>query len=292
MPIQRSQTEEVEAPPLKVNDELIGYLGVYSGEVPLTNSLFRQGWLDEYLDKPPTLTPIRQEVKKVKETLTVLNSINEKLGLVLEMLSADSAPVKPKYVEVAEKVLSVGNAALEEVIPAIIEEEVSQEAQTNEEMEIGSIITYTGDREELADKRGTIVDLRNAWVVVAFDGSGDHTKCRKSQLTLASEQPPEETEKEVEVAEEQAVAETLFDDEAACFKIEKGSFKEYRDLHAIYSDQKKMVGNRKYLRFRAVKVVGDDTLTQEMCHRYLLGVQDEEYLHQIHQDTTEKGDVE
>jgi len=60
----------------------------------------------------------------VNETLTVLNSINEKLGLVLEMLSADSTPVKPKYVEVAERVLSVGNAALEEVVPAIIEEEV------------------------------------------------------------------------------------------------------------------------------------------------------------------------
>ena len=58
----------------------------------------------------------------MNETLTVLNSINEKLGLVLEMLSADSTPVKPKYVEVAERVLSVGNAALEEVVPAIIEE--------------------------------------------------------------------------------------------------------------------------------------------------------------------------
>ena len=225
----------------------------------------------------------------MKETLTVLNSINEKLGLVLEMLSADSAPVKPKYVEVAEKVLSVGNAALEEVIPAIIEEEVSQEAQTNEELEIGSIITYTGDREALAGKRGTIVDLRNAWVVVAFDNSGNHTKCRKSELTLGSnEQPPEQTEKEVAVAEEKSGWEPegltdTFDEEASSHRFEKGSYKEYRDLHAIYSDQKKMVGNRKYLRFRAVKVVGDDTLTQEMCHRYLIGVQDEEYLKEVGQ---------
>ena len=30
MPIQRSQTEEVEAPPLRVNDGLIGYLHVDS----------------------------------------------------------------------------------------------------------------------------------------------------------------------------------------------------------------------------------------------------------------------
>ena len=214
----------------------------------------------------------------MKETLTILNSINEKLGLVVEMLSADSAPVKPKYVEVAEKVLSVGNEALEEVIPAVIEE-VSTETPSNETLEVGSIITYTGDREVLSGKQGTVVEVRGAWVVVAFDGEGKHTKCRKSELTLgANEQPPEQTEKEVEVAEEKAVAESLFDEEASSHKIEKGSFKEYRDIHAIYSDQKKMVGNRKYLRFRATKVIGGDTLTQEMCHRYLVGIQDEEYL--------------
>ena len=219
----------------------------------------------------------------MKETLTILNSINEKLGLVVEMLSADSAPVKPKYVEVAEKVLSVGNEALEEVIPAVIEE-VSTETPSNETLEIGSIITYTGDREVLSGKRGTVVEVRGAWVVVAFDGEGKHTKCRKSELTLgANEQPPEQTEKEVVVAEEKAVAESLFDEEASGHKIEKGSFKEYRDIHAIYSDQKKMVGNRKYLRFRAKKVIGDDTLTQEMCHRYLIGVQDEEYLNEVGQ---------
>lgn len=220
----------------------------------------------------------------MNETLTILNSINEKLGLVVEMLSADSTPVKPKYVEVAERVLSVGNAALEEIVPAVIEEEVSQETQPKEELEIGSIVTYTGDRETLAGKRGTIVELRNAWVVVAFDDQGNHTKCRKSELTLgANEQPPEQTEQEVVVAKEKAVAESLFDEEAAGHKIEKGSFAQYRDIHAIYSDQKKMVGNRKYLRFRAGKVVGDDTLTQEMCHRYLIGVQDEEYLKEVGQ---------
>lgn len=233
----------------------------------------------------------------MKETLTILNSINEKLGLVVEMLSADSAPVKPKYVEVAEKVLSVGNEALEEVIPAVIEE-VSTETPSNETLEVGSIITYTGDREVLSGKQGTVVEVRGAWVVVAFDGEGTHTKCRKSELTLgANEQPPEQTEKEVEVAEEKSGWEPegltdTFDEVASSHKIEKGSFKEYRDLHAIYSDQKKMVGNRKYLRFRATKVIGGDTLTQEMCHRYLVGIQDEEYLHQIHQDTTEKGDDE
>ena len=235
----------------------------------------------------------------MKETLTILNSINEKLGLVVEMLSADSAPVKPKYVEVAEKVLSVGNEALEEVIPAVIEE-VSTETPSNETLErdmdiamaimgvpslkVGSIITYTGDREVLSGKRGTVVEVRGAWVVVTFDGEGKHTKCRKSELTLGgNEQPPEQTEKEVEVAEEKAVAESLFDEEAAGFKFAEGSYREYRDLHAIYSDQKKMVGNRKYLRFRAQNVVKGDLLAKEMCHRYLLGIQDEEYLNEVGQ---------
>lgn len=219
----------------------------------------------------------------MKETLTILNSINEKLGLVVEMLSADSAPVKPKYVEVAEKVLSVGNEALEEVIPAVIEE-VSTETPSNETLEVGSIITYTGDREVLSGKRGTVVEVRGAWVVVAFDGEGKHTKCRKSELTLGTnEQPPEQTEKEIVVAEEKAVAESLFDEEASSHRFEKGSYKEYRDIHAIYSDQKKMLGNRKYLRYRAQNVIGGDTLTQEMCHRYLIGVQDEEYLNEVGQ---------
>ena len=219
----------------------------------------------------------------MNETLNILNSINEKLGLVVEMLSADSAPVKPKYVEVAEKVLANSNAALEEVIPAVIEE-VSDETPSNEELEIGSIVTYAGDRDGLSGRQGTIVELRNAWVVVAFDNQGSHTKCRKSELTLgANEQPPEQTEKEVVVAEEKAVAETLFDEEASSYKIEKGSYKEYRDIHAIYSDQKKMVGNRKYLLFRAKKAVGGDVRTQEMCARYLIGVQDEEYLKEVGQ---------
>ena len=217
----------------------------------------------------------------MKETLTILNSINEKLGLVLEILSADQPIVKPKYVEVAEKVLSAGNAALEEVIPAVIEE-VSTETPSNENIEVGSAVTYTGDREGLAGKQGTVVELRNAWTVVNFDNEGDHTKCRKSELTLAgNEQPPEVTEKEVVVAEEKADAESLFDDEAASHKIEKGSFKEYRDIHAIYSDVKKALGNKKYLRFRAKNAIGGDTLTQEMCHRYLIGVQDEEYLKEV-----------
>ena len=219
----------------------------------------------------------------MNETLTVLNSINEKLGLVLEKLSADQPIVKPKYVEVAEKVLATANAALEEVIPAVTEE-VSDETPSNENIEIGSIVTYTGDRSELAGKRGTVVELRNAWTVVAFDNEGSHSSCRKKDLTLAgNEQPPEVTEVEVVKAEAEEVAKSLFDDEAASYKFEKGSFKEYRDLHAIYSDVKKTLGNRKYLRFRAKKVIGDDVTTQEMCHRYLIGVQDEEYLNEVGQ---------
>ena len=215
----------------------------------------------------------------MKETLTVLNSINEKLRLVVEMLSATTGQVKPKYVEVAEKILAASNATLEEVIPADTIEAVSEETPLNEELEIGSIITYIGDRKTLSGKQGTIVEVKNAWVVVAFDGEGKNSRVNHDELTLGvSEQPPEETQVEALIAEEEAVAEALFDDEAASYKIERGSFKDYRDIHAIYSDQKKMVGNRKYLRFRALKVMGGDALTQEMCHRYLVGIEDEEHM--------------
>ena len=216
----------------------------------------------------------------MKETLTVLNSINENLRLILEILSADQPIVKPKYVEVAEKVLATANAALEEVIPAVTEE-VSDETPSNENIEIGSIVTYTGDREALAGKQGTVVDFANAWVIVALDGEGSHSKCRK---TLAgNEQPPEVTEVEVVMAEAKQVAESLFDEEAANHKFEKGSYREYRDIHAIYSDVKKSLANKKYLRFRAQNVILEDATTQEMCHRYLIGVQDEEYLKEVGQ---------
>ena len=63
MPIQRSQTEEVEAPPLRVNDGLVGYLHVDSVKGASADSLFRQGCFGGYLDKPSTTPSIRQEVK-------------------------------------------------------------------------------------------------------------------------------------------------------------------------------------------------------------------------------------
>lgn len=63
MPIQRSQTEEVEAPPLRVNDVLVGYLHVDSVKGASADSLFRQGCFGGYLDKPSTTPSIRQEVK-------------------------------------------------------------------------------------------------------------------------------------------------------------------------------------------------------------------------------------
>ena len=63
MPIQRSQTEEVEAPPLRVNDGLLGYLHVDSVKGASADSLFRQGCFGGYLDKPSTTPSIRQEVK-------------------------------------------------------------------------------------------------------------------------------------------------------------------------------------------------------------------------------------
>ena len=223
----------------------------------------------------------------MNETLTVLNSINEKLGLIVEAMNLN----KPAYVKVAEQTLEVSNAKVEEIVPVVQEKEealtVSEEAQLNE-IAIGSRVTYTGEeREALLGKIGTVVDLRKAWTVVRFDGDGGDTKCRKKDLSLAgNEQPPEKTEAEVVVEEAsqkepQVESESAFDEEAASFKFEEGSYRQYRDIHAIYSDPKKTEGNRRYLRFRAKNVVKGDTVAKEMCHRYLIGVGDEVYLKEV-----------
>ena len=231
----------------------------------------------------------------MNETLTVLNSINEKLGLLVNALILE----KPHYVEVAKKALEVQNALVEGTLPVVQEnEEEAQPASTEEtqtnEIVVGSRVTYTGkDREALFGLVGTVVDLRNAWTVVRFDDQGSDTKCRKKDLSLENnEQPPEKTE--VEVAEEATesaqeefssglMMESTFDEEAAGFKFSEGSYKQYRDIHAIYSDPKKTEGNRRYLRFRAQNVVKGDEVAKEMCHRYLIGVQDGTYLNEVRQ---------
>ena len=53
----------------------------------------------------------------MNETLTVLNSINEKLGLIVEAMNLD----KPAYVKVAEQTLEVSNAKVEEIVPVVQE---------------------------------------------------------------------------------------------------------------------------------------------------------------------------
>ena len=230
----------------------------------------------------------------MNETLTVLNSINEKLGLIVNAMNLD----KPAYVKVAEQTLEASNATVEETVPVVQQNEEAQPASTEEtqtnEIVVGSRVTYTGkDREALFGLVGTVVDLRNAWTVVRFDDQGSDTKCRKKDLSLENnEQPPEKTE--VEVAEEATEPVPtypsystdgwgVFDEEAAGFKFSEGSYKQYRDIHAIYSDPKKSAGNRRYLRYRAQNLVKGDTLAAVMCHRYLIGVADEVYLTELGQ---------
>ena len=55
----------------------------------------------------------------MNETLTVLNSINEKLGLIVEAMNLD----QPAYVKVAKQTLAVSNAKVEEIVPAVQEKE-------------------------------------------------------------------------------------------------------------------------------------------------------------------------
>ena len=103
------------------------------------------------------------------------------------------------------------------------------------------------------------------------------------------EQPPALSHEEEEAVEEHLEAQAeasegsiiKIDEEAAEYKIDKGSFKDYRNIHAIYTDTKKADANRKYLRFRASKVIGGDETTKEMCHRYLVSVPDEIYMKEV-----------
>jgi hypothetical protein len=103
------------------------------------------------------------------------------------------------------------------------------------------------------------------------------------------EQPPEvadndpaedvtEEEEETPVYPDNSIS---LDEEAAGYRLPKGKWAEYRDLHAIYSDTKNAAVNHRYLRMRAQKVFAGDEKTKEMCHRYLMSIGDEEYMSEV-----------
>lgn len=217
----------------------------------------------------------------------LLESIDGHLGVIAGLLKEYMGAETPAAVKVAQKVLADANQAMEAV--ALPVPEVVAKSST-EELAIGDKVVYIGTRKtNLKGVQGTITDIKEGspWLVVMFEGIGNTVSVRKGEVSKEqATQPPalstEEEQMVEEHLEEQAEASegsiVKIDEEAAAYKIDKGSFKEYRNIHAIYSDMKKADANRKYLRFRAGKTIGGDETTKEMCHRYLVSVQDEEYM--------------
>lgn len=240
--------------------------------------------------------------------LKEVEKMNGKLNLLTELLAEMLQAPEPKFVQVAKKTLAQTDEVVEELAPESEKEEVKDDfiwlekmekkeetkTESSEDFDVGKKVLFIGDREAYKGKQGTIVEINGAWVRVVFEDDSKPVSCRKMELsTTIVEQAPveeeaveEEAEPEVEVEEEEVVAETPvqstgLDEEAAAHKIPQGAYSTYRDIHAIYSDMNKRKGNRNYLRYRAKHVIKDDVTTKEMCHRYLVSVNDEEYLKDV-----------
>lgn len=237
--------------------------------------------------------------------LKEVEKMNGKLNLLTELLAEMLQAPEPKFVQVAKKTLAKTDEVVEELAPESEKEEVkvevvesSTEAESSEDFTVGKKVLFIGDREAYKGKQGTIVEINGAWVRVVFEDSSKPVSCRKMELsqTIVEQAPVEEspsvdelsTEENPdllkdeepsldEVVTETPVQSTGLDEEAAAHKIPQGAYSTYRDIHAIYSDMNKRKGNRNYLRYRAKHVIKDDATTKEMCHRYLVSVNDEEY---------------
>lgn len=223
----------------------------------------------------------------------ILKNIDAKLGVIAGLIERYlGEDTKPAAVKLAEKVLEAGNAVVDTIAPA---PQVTEEPTTpldpnvlDEEFDVGDIVVYVGDRKkDLKGIIGTITEAkpRSPWFTVLIDGNP--VSVRKSEITKKlSEQPPalsheEEVAVEKHLEDQQEASEgsiIKIDEEAAAYRLEAGICKDYRNIHAAYTDPKKGEGNRRYLRYRAKKVFKGDEHAKEMCHRYLVSVQDAEYL--------------
>jgi len=217
----------------------------------------------------------------------LLKEMNDKLGAILNLLAEHVGKEIPPYVRAAQAVLEDVPAPAPTPAPVVSDEE--------DTLQVGARVVYSGTRTDtMPDCQGTVVEVKErGWILVTFDGEADARNCRYTELTLASRQPPVLTEEEEAKVEEHEAKEEeasptirgsndglVMDLDAAGYRIPKGVWAEYRDIHAIYSDPKKTDYNRRYLRMRAQKVYGDET-TMQMCHRYLVSVQDEVYLNEV-----------
>jgi len=243
-------------------------------------------------------TNIQEELKKITENL---ERTVQSIGLISHILLQQEMGTleKPKAIEVAQQVLESSNAAVEEVIEQVKEDDstvVEDNGSSQGEdkgMTVGSIVGYLGTkREDLWGKSGTVVEVKPAgWFVVDFEKVPGTVTVRKGNLSRTLSQPPIEKTTDLSIEEEFAaknkVAELvteeapdiLLDDEAATYHIPKGIYSKFSDIHHIYKAGDK---EKNWLRFRATKALGDEN-TQEMVKRYLASVQDAQYLAAVSQ---------
>lgn len=219
----------------------------------------------------------------------LLRNIDAKLGVIVGLMEKYMGmDTRPAAIQFAERVLEEANAEVEKAVAPV---PVVEETENEETLEVGNTVLYVGTRKaDLKGKEGTITEVKDGspWFTVMFDGAP--VSVRKGEITKKLvEQPPALSHEEEVAVEEHLEAQQeasegsiiKIDEEAAEYKIDKGSFKEYRNIHAIYTDMKKADANRKYLRFRAKTIIGEDETTKEMCHRYLVSVQDEAYMQEV-----------
>lgn len=221
----------------------------------------------------------------------LLQNINAKLGVIVGLIEKYmGTDTKPAAVKVAEQVLEEANAVVEEIVQPE-HKHVVYEKEKVEQFAVGDKVLYVGNRLHGSHQHGTITEIKTGspWISVLWEDLGLKS-VRQGEITKeVVEQPPALSHEEEEAVEEHLEAQVegsddsivKIDEEAAEYKIDKGSFKDYRNIHAIYTDMKKVEANRKYLRFRASKIIGGDEVTKDMCHRYLVSVQDEAYMQEV-----------
>ena len=254
-------------------------------------------------------------LKEVEKMNGKLNLLTELLAEMLQAPEPKFVQVAKKTLAQTDEVVEelAPESEKEEVKDDFIwmervDKKKETKTESSEDFDVGKKVLFIGDREAYKGKQGTIVEINGAWVRVVFEDDSKPVSCRKMELsTTIVEQAPVDESNELSMDEEWAaknkiaemvdeehpdllkdevVAETPvqstgLDEEAAAHKIPQGAYSTYRDIHAIYSDMNKRKGNRNYLQYRAKHVIKDDVTTKEMCHRYLVSVNDEEYLKDV-----------
>lgn len=215
-----------------------------------------------------------------------LEQLVENTNAIAHAVVGEQIPV-PAFVATAQQVLEHSNKVVQEAVAAETDR-MTEEDGGNDEIQLGSLVSYIGERENYVGKVGTVVEVKErGWYVVAFNGLDKPASVRTPEISLGNfEQPPveEQVEEQVEetipepvvatVVKTTATTEITLDKEAADYQIPNGIYNKFSNIHAIYKAGDK---ERNYLRFRAKRELNDKT-TQTMCHRYLLSVQDEAYI--------------